>query len=189
MNLKKSVPLIVIGALLVAGLIAWQVSTATPPTATSPVQASGSSAVLPVTSNPIVNTSTTVGLTIVGAAVQDNIDPITKAAINDRLQLTLKNTGPTNLTGFEAFYTMTDATTKTSESYYQKLDGIQLDPGKETTVYFDNQSGPGHYPENAFSLYRSSKDKIDFAIQISAPGVKIATATAIKDAGTGEKSD
>ena len=105
------------------------------------------------------------------------------------MPLTLKNTGPTPLTGLEVYYKMTDVVTGQTEAYYQRLDGVTIPAGQETTVYFDNQTGPGHFPENQFSIYRSSTNEVDFAIQVSAPGAKIATATAVKATGTGEKVD
>lgn len=145
--------------------------------------------VLPVTSNPIVNTATEPTLEITYAAVEDNVDPATGKAITDRLELTLKNTGTTALDGFEAYYEMTDVTTGQKEAYYQKLDGVQLPAGQETTIYFDNETGPGHFPENQFSLYRSSTNEVDVAIQVSATGAKIATGTAVKSVGTGEQAD
>lgn len=149
---------------------------------------SAAGVVLPVTSNPIVNTATDPTLEITYAAVEDNVDPSGKA-IDDRLELTLKNTGSTPMTGIEVYYGMTDVVTGQTEAYYQKLDGVTIDPGQETTVYFDNQTGVGHFPENDFSLYRSSTNEVDFAIQVSAPGAKVATATAVKATGTGEKAD
>lgn len=157
---------------------------------TTPATApTSNSIVLPVTSNPIVNTATSPTLKIAKAAVEDNTDPATGKAIDDRLQLTLKNTGSTALTGLEVYYTMTDIVTGAKEAYYQKLTGLKISAGAETTVYFDNQNLPGHFPENQFSIYRSSTNEVDFGIQVSAKGAKIATATAVKSTGTGEKVD
>lgn len=164
---------------------------ATAPAASAPA-ASGTSAsgpVLPVTSNPINTSGTATTLEITQAAVEDNVDPATGQAIDDRLQLTLKNTGTTPLDGVEVYYEMTDIVTGQTEAYYQKLDGLSIPAGQETTVYFDNQAGPGHYPENQFSIYRSSTNEVDFAIQAAANGAKVATATAVKATGTGEKVD
>ncbi len=159
------------------------------PSGSTPATAAPAGVVLPVTSNPIVNTATALTLEISYAAVEDNIDPATGNAIDDRLQLTLKNTGTTPLTGIEVYYEMTDVVTGQMEAYYQKLNGLSIPAGQETTVYFDNTTDPGHYPENQFSLYRSSTNEVDFAIQVSATGAQIATATAVKATGTGEKVD
>jgi hypothetical protein len=145
--------------------------------------------VLPVSSDPIVNTATAPTLSITYAAAENNIDQTTNKNIADRLELTLKNTGTTPLTGFEVYYTMTDTKTGKSEAYYEKLTGLILSAGQSSTVYFDNKTDPGHYPENTFSIYRTSNNQVDFAIQVSATGAKIATATATKSPGTGEKVD
>lgn len=162
---------------------------ASSPTASSTDGSAPAGVVLPVPSNPITNTSTASTLVITKAAVEDNVDPATGKAIDDRLQLTLKNTGTAPLTGFEVYYSMTDVVTKQTEGYYQKLDGLSLAAGAETTVYFDKLNQPGHYPENEFSIYRSSTNEVDFAIQVSATGAKVADATAVKSTGTGEKVD
>lgn len=151
--------------------------------------ASGSGQVLPVSKNPITNAATAPTLAITYTALEDNVDPATKKAITDRLELTLKNTGPAALTGFEIYYQMTDKTTHKSEGYYQKLDGLSVAPGTESTIYFDNESGPGHYPENTFSLYRSSANEVNTTIDVSATGAKVATSTAKKSSATGEKAD
>jgi hypothetical protein len=164
-------------------------ASATPeaPAASAPAAAAG--VVLPVAANPIVNTATAPTMAITYAAVEDNVDPATGKAIDDRLQLTLKNSGSTPLTGIEVYYEMTDVVTGAKEGYYQKLDGLTIPAGQEATVFFDNKTDPGHYPENQFSIYRSSTNEVDFAIQASAPGAKVATATAVKATGTGEKVD
>jgi hypothetical protein len=169
------------GALLLAGCG----SSPTPLTFTS----APASVVLPVSSDPIVNTATAPTLSITYAAAENNIDQTTNKNIADRLELTLKNTGTTPLTGFEVYYTMTDTKTGKSEAYYEKLTGLILSAGQSSTVYFDNKTDPGHYPENTFSIYRTSNNQVDFAIQVSATGAKIATATATKSPGTGEKVD
>ncbi|OIQ85746.1 hypothetical protein GALL_324170 [mine drainage metagenome] len=147
------------------------------------------SVVLPVSSDPIVNTATAPTLSITYAAAENNIDQATGKTIADRLELTLKNTGTTPLTGFEVYYTMTDAKTGKKEAYYQKIADLILAAGQASTVYFDNKTDPGHYPENPYSIYRTSTNQVDFAIQVSATGAKIATATATKSPGTGEKVD
>lgn len=144
------------------------------------------SPLLPVTTNPIVNPSTASGLSVVDAMAENNVEPSTKKPIGDRLQVTLKNTSAQMLSGFEIYYTMTDAKTKKSESYYLPLTGLTIASGASSTVFFDNQPRAGHYAENPFSIYRSSKNQVDFNIEVSAKGVAVAKGTAVKGAGTGE---
>lgn len=192
MKKRNIIVVSLIGVLALSGIAMWQISNtaAIGGGSTNAISAAGATVkVLPVTKNPIVNTSMQPGLEVTQIAVQDNVDPTTKAAINDRLQITLKNSSTATMTGFEVFYTMTDVTTKMSESYYQKLDGVSLPAGASTTVYFDNLSGAGHFPENSFSIYRSSTNRVDFTVQVSAKDTASATAETTKDPGTGEKVD
>ena len=185
-----------VGSLTAAGCSGGQTATTTgaspsgvtqssdPGSGQSPV--AGSSQVLPVASNPIVNTSTQQGLEIVSAMVENNVDPATNKDIADRLQITLKNSSNETLSDLEVYYEMTDTTTQQSEGYYQKLDGFSLAPGAEGTVFFDNEAGAGHYPENKFSLYRTSANEVTFSIEVSAAGYAPAMGQAVKDVGTGE---
>lgn len=156
------------------------------PNAAASSGAGGAPTLLPVSTNPIVNASTAPGLSIISAMAENNVDPSTNKPIADRLQVTVKNSSANPLSGFEVFYTMTDATTKKSESYYVPLTGLTVAAGATATVYFDNQAGPNHYAENKFSLYRSSTNQVDFAVEVSAQGVAVAKGTAVKGKGTGE---
>lgn len=188
---RKALVAIVVAAVAVLGVVIGVNVAANSSPAPNAVSGAASgqhtpSALLPVTTNPIHNASTAPGLSIVTAIAENNVDPATKQPIADRLQVTLKNSSSGTLTGFEIFYTMTDAVTHASESYYLPLTGLTLAPGATTDVYFDNQPGAGHYAENTYSIYRSSKNKVDFAIEVSAQGVAIAKGHAVKGAGTGE---
>ncbi len=189
MNRKALIAIVVAAVAVAAVIVGVNIAgnSAVTPNAASVTSGAGpASTLLPVTSNPIHNTSTVPGLSIVTAIAENNVDPSTKQPIADRLQVTLKNTSPSTLTGFEIFYTMTDAVTHTSESYYLPLTGLTLAAGASTDTYFDNQAASHHYAENSYSIYRSSKNKVDFAIEVSATGVAVAKGTAIKGAGTGE---
>jgi hypothetical protein len=203
---------VLIGSLAVAGCSSGQAATVTSAgtpgvtqsTAPGPTQSSipsstqnstsgsaqssttGSDQVLPVANNPIVNTSTKQGLEIVSAMVENNVDPATGKDIADRLQITLKNTSSETLSDLEVYYEMKDVTTQKTEGYYQKLTGFNLAPGTEGTVFFDNQAAAGHYPENKFSLYRTSANEVDFSIEVSAAGYAPAMGQAVKAVGTGE---
>ncbi|AOY74122.1 hypothetical protein IG195_20790 (plasmid) [Arthrobacter sp. TES] len=177
-------------AVLVAAVLIMQATITGPaqPGAAPPATTSAPT-VLPVTTNPITATGTKPGLTLTDALAENNIDPTTKAALADRLQFTLTNTTTTPMTGLEVYYTMKDTTTGATEAYYQKLDGLTLTPGQGTTIYVDNGTGPGHYPENKYSLYRSSPNEVTINIEAAAPGYAPAQGTATKAQGTGEKTD
>lgn len=187
MKLRLLVPVALLASLSAIALAGCQASVPSPGTSQAPTGAA-SDAVLPVDSNPIVNASTAVGLTVTAAA-EDNVDPATNAAIDDRLQVTVRNETTAELSSFEIFYVMTDVTTGASESYYQDLTGFSLAAGAEDTLSFDGESGPGHFPENAFSIYRSSKNQVDFTIEVSAAGVQVAEATATRGSGEGDAAD
>ncbi|MEC5185645.1 hypothetical protein RCH12_003122 [Cryobacterium sp. MP_3.1] len=191
MKRQLLIPVALVASLSVLGLAGCQAATSAPTPASSLAAGSGTSTatVLPVNSNPIVNASTAPGLTILSAAAEDNVDPATKAAIDDRLQVTVRNDTTSELSSFETYYVMTDVTTGQSEAYYQALTGFTLAPGATTTLSFDGESGPGHYPENTFSIYRSSKNQVDFTIEVSAAGVQVANATATKGSGAGDAAD
>jgi hypothetical protein len=189
MKLKITIAAVAVAVAVAIGIIVvgqGGSAPATAPNAAASPGAGGASAVLPVSTNPIVNASTTPGLTVVSAMAENNVDPATKKPIADRLQVTVKNSSASSLSGFEVFYTMTDATTKKSESYYVPLRGMTVAAGASATVFFDNQAGPNHFGENKFSLYRSSTNRVDFAIEVSAKGAALAHGTAVKGKGTGE---
>jgi hypothetical protein len=188
LKLRLLVPVALVASLSVVALAGCKASSPAP-ASSSAATGSTSTAVLPVNSNPIVNTSTAPGLTIVSAAAEDNVDPVTKAAIDDRLQVTVRNDSTTELSSFEIYYVMTDVTTGQSEAYYQALTGFTLAAGATSTLSFDGEPGPGHFPENTFSLYRSSKNQVDFTIEVSVAGVQVANATATKGSGAGDAAD
>ncbi len=174
-----------IGVGLLAGCSTGGSSTGT---ATAPAATAAASAVLPVTSDPISNTATATGLSVTQVLLEDNTDEAGNA-IGDRLQVTIDNASSQDATGLEVFYTMTDATTGQSESYYQSLDGLTIPAGGSTIVYFDNGTGANHFPENAYSIYRTSVNQVDFTVEVSAQGLAIATGTGAKSPGTGEQAD
>jgi hypothetical protein len=189
MKLPLLVPVALMASLSVIGLAGCQAASQAPASSQAPSGSASTGSVLPVDANPIVNASTVPGLTIVSAAAEDNVDPATKASIKDRLQVTVRNDTTTQLSSFEIYYVMTDITTKQSEAYYQALSGFTLAPGAETTLSFDSETGPGHFPENTFSIYRSSKNQVDFTIEVSAAGVQVAKGTATKGSGAGDAAD
>ena len=187
--LKKILPLALIVIAAVAGILIWQGTSGAGTPSAQPSSAAPAATVLPVTKNPITATGTAPGLTITKAKAEDNTDPQTNAAVPDRLQFTLSNSTRAPISAVEVYYTMTDSATGQTESYYRKLDGLTLAPDTSATVYFDNGTGPGHYPENKYSLYRTSTNEVKISVEAAAPGLAPATATATKAKGTGEKID
>ena len=115
---------------------------------------------LPVAANPIVNSATKEGLQWSRRWQRTMLIPLQEEDLTDRLQVSIKNTSAGTLSDLEVFYQMTDSVTKKTEGYYQKLTGFTLAAGQTVTVYFDSEAGVGHYPEDAYSLYRTSKNEV-----------------------------
>ena len=152
-------------------------------TTTAPAQ------VLPVTANPIQNTSTNQVLKIDSVLVENNVDAAGNAA-DDHLEIALSNTGTTDLSGFEVYYTFTDQTTGATESYYFRLpDSFTIPAGGARTIHFDNTGALDHFPVNEFSLYYTSTNALDATVIVSATGAAPQTAAVQKDAGGVEAPD
>lgn len=115
--------------------------------------------------NPISETSTTpLPITITDLRVEDN-------ATADHLEMTIKNTGGTALGNFDIYYTITDKLDGTTESYYQKLTGLSVAPGKSQTIHFDNHTSKnGHFYGNPYGLYGTSANGLTFNIQFHNAG-------------------
>ncbi len=157
-------------------------TTTTGPTSTG-------SQVLPVTENPIQNPSTNQVLKIDSVLVENNVDAAGNAA-DDHLEIALSNTGTTDLSGLEVYYTFADSTAGTTESYYFRLpDSFTIPAGAPRTIHFDNTGALDHFPVNQFSLYYTSTNALDVTVVVSATGAALQTGTVQKDAGGVETPD
>lgn len=156
----------------------------TTPTTTTP--SSGSAQVLPVAGNPISNTSTAPGLTITKVLVENNVAADTGKAVDDHLEIALRNTSAKPLDQIGIYYKVTDRTTGASEGYYTELDGFAIQPGATRIVHFDNTGATDHFPVNRYGLYYTDKNALVVDVTASAPTVKVATFTVRKDAGGAE---
>ncbi|CAN5584725.1 hypothetical protein BH10ACT2_BH10ACT2_15560 [soil metagenome] len=145
--------------------------------------------ILPVTVNPISNTSTNAIMTIQSVLVENNVDANGKTA-SDHLEIAIANNGTANLRGFEVFYTFTDPTTAISESYYVKLsDAFTIPAGATRIAHFDNTGAVDHFPVNDYSLYYIDTNALDVDVTVSATGAAVQTVTIQKDAGGAETAD
>jgi hypothetical protein len=162
-----------------------------PGTGAASAGSSGSGAqVLPVTDNPITNDSTAATLRLDSVLVENNVDPATGLDVTDHLEITLANTGATDLSNVEVFTTFTDPTTNTEESYYTKLPtSFSIPAGGTRVVHFDDTGAPDHFPVNKFSLYATSTNALDVSVVVSADGAAVQTVTVHKDAGGAENPD
>ena len=148
-----------------------------------------SSVVLPVTTNPITNSSTIQALKIESVLVENNLDSTGKAA-SDHLEIALVNTGQTELKVFEIFYTFTDQTTNITESYYTKLpESFTIPAGGKRIVHFDNTGALDHFPVSEFSLYYTDTNVLQVAVTVSAIDSAVQTTSIQKDAGGPEAAD
>ena len=138
--------------------------------------------------NTIQNTAAHEGFVITDSKVENNIDKAGKA-IDDHLELTLKNTSGKDLTDFEAYYMITDAVTGQKEGYYKKLTDFVLKSDEIQTIHFDNGTDFGHFGANKYSLYYKSPNKLTFDATVSAAGYKIQIVQISKDAGGTEQVD
>jgi hypothetical protein len=146
--------------------------------------------ILPVTSgNPITNNATAPGFAIASAIVENNTDPITKIITSDHLEVTLKNVASKDIAQFETYYSVKDLVTHVSDAYYTKLTGFVLKAGETRTFHFDNTGKVDHYRENNYSVYRTSKNAMQFDITVSAPSYKVQNISIRKDKGGAEKVD
>lgn len=146
--------------------------------------------VLPVKTDPINNTATAQTLKITNFMVENNVDPTTNKVVPDHLQIALKNTGATALSGFEVYYTFTDTVTKATESYYTKLPAsFSIPANGATTIHFDDSGQPHHFPVNKFDLYHTSKNALTVTAKVSATGAAPQTRTVNKAAGGAETAN
>ncbi|MEI6579021.1 MAG: hypothetical protein WCN92_06095 [Eubacteriales bacterium] len=135
--------------------------------------------------NPISETSTTVlPIKIVDVRVEDN-------ATADHLEIKMKNTGNTELSNFDIYFTITDKVESSKvEGYYLKLTGLTIKAGDTATIHFDNDvSQSGHFYGNMNGLYGTSANGLAFAIQLHANGYAPINFTVDKAKGTAEVAD
>ena len=145
--------------------------------------------VLPVSNNPIQNTSSQPGIAITNVQVENNTDPVTGSPVNDRLQFAVQNSSSQTAQNLSVYYTLTDVKSKQSESYYQKLTGLSVAPGQSTNIFLDNGTGTGHYPENKYSIYHTSTNPLSISLEVSAQNFKPVSTLVQKGAGTGDNKD
>ena len=146
--------------------------------------------VLPVPSNPIINTATAQTLKIDSVLVENNVDASGKAS-SDHLEIALSNAGTTALGDIEIFYTFTDPTTAGAiEQYYAKLPAdFTIPAGGRRIVHFDDSGEVDHFPVNKFSLYYTGTHALDVSVTVSARGGAIQKFDLKKDAGGAEAAD
>lgn len=183
---------LIVAAVVLTGCGGGTTPSSTPPagqTAGSTAPPAAGSPVLPVKTNPISNNSTVQALKIDSVLVENNVDSTGNAA-SDHLEVALTNTGTTELTAFEVYYTFNDPKKSISESYYAKLpETFTIAAGGHRVVHFDNTGATDHFAVNDFSLYYTDTNALDVTVEVSAFDTATQTATIKKDAGGAEAAD
>jgi hypothetical protein len=183
-------PRLRLGAMVLAALALVGCGGSSSGNSTSDTRATDSTQVLPVTEDPISNPATAQTLSIDSVLVENNVDPATGQDAPDHLEIALTNTGSTELSGFEVYYTFTDPTDDVSESYYLALPtDFTIPPGETRVAHFDGTGAPDHFPDNQFSLYHTSLNAMEVTVEVSADGVAVQTMTVQKDPGGDENPD
>ena len=162
---------------------------ATPAVASDSAGTTAAGPVLPVADNPITNSATETTLGIDSVLVENNVDAAGKAT-DDHLEVALSNSGTSELTTFEVYYTFTDPKTSQTEGYYVALPtDFTIPAGGQRVAHFDNSGATDHFAVNDFSLYATDTNALDVSVMVSADGAAPVTSEVTKDAGGAETAD
>lgn len=126
---------------------------------------------------------------IAEALVENNYDLVKKADATDHLELLIKNSGTTDLTGFSIYFAVKDSDTGTTEGTFRKLDAFTVPAGGEARIHFDDGSVPGHFRANPNSIYVTSQAAKTFSIAVQADGFAPVMVEIAKDKGGAEQAD
>ena len=129
------------------------------------------------------SSTTTLPVTITDARVEDN-------ATADHLEISMKNTGTSDLSNFDIYFTITDKVTGDKEAYYQKLDGFAIKAGETVIIHFDNKTTEAnHFYGNMNGLYGTSANGLTFDIKLHSAGYAPLSFSVNKADGTAEVAD
>ena len=130
--------------------------------------------------NPIQESSTTEGFTISGLLVENNEDA-NGVGVPDHLEFKVTNTGPTDLTNFDIYYTITDKDTGDVQGYYRTLPGFTVKPGATKDIHFDNTGQPDHFTVNPNSAFYTDPNGLTVAVTMHTSGLAPQTGSVDKD--------
>ena len=123
------------------------------------------------------------------ALVEDNFDPVAKAAAADHLELQLVNDTATAVTGLTVFTTFTDADTGAAEAYAANLGTLAIPANGEVRVHFDDTGLPGHTRANPNAIYVTTVAAKHVTVMVQAAGFEAVRMAFDKDAGGAEEAD
>ena len=127
--------------------------------------------------------------TLAEVLVENNYDPVAKAAAPDHLELLVRNTGATDLTGFTIYVSILNVDTAAIESWTRALDGFSVPAGAEARLHFDDGTLAGHFRANPNSIYVTTEAAKTFTVSLQAPGYAPVSVDIAKDAGGAELAD
>jgi hypothetical protein len=145
--------------------------------------------------NPLPQGGKPNGLQIVSGIVENNVDPVTKKAASDHLELELKNPTAEDIKGIDVFMTLKDDVTGATENMYRKLTGFDIPKGATKTLHFDLEGSvdftqaTDHFGSNPNSaLYKSVNSKL-ITVEVASAGYAPAMVEIKKDKGGAELAD
>ena len=139
--------------------------------------------------NPMDPAGLAAPFAIAEARVEDNFDPILKAAAPDHLELLITNTSATDLTDFSIYVSILDADTARLEAFTRTLDGFVVPAGAEARLHFDDATVGGHFRANPNSIYVTSQAAKTFSVVLQAKGFAPVSVEIAKDKGGAEAAD
>ncbi len=135
--------------------------------------------------NPIQESSATVGFTIGGFIVENNVDA-DGADVADHMEFKVTNPGAADFSGFDIYYTITDQTTGVVQGYYRTLPDLTVKAGEIQTIHFDNSGQPDHFSVNPNNAFYTDVNGLTLEVTLHATGFAPQTASVAKDPGGAE---
>ncbi|SOC21403.1 hypothetical protein SAMN05877809_1162 [Rhodobacter sp. JA431] len=120
--------------------------------------------------------------------VENNIDPVAHKDAPDHLEIEVVNDGPTPLSGFTLYTTLTDNDTGAQEAtIYHPT--VTVPAGGAARIHVDASGAPDHLRANPNSIYVTSQSAKVMTVTLQLPGQAAVTASVNKDAGGAEQAD
>lgn len=136
--------------------------------------------------NPIVETSTTQGFKIDSVLAENNVDA-GGAVVDDHLEITATNTSGADIaSGWDLYYSLTDAVTGDVQSFYLPLDGFSLKSGETVHVHVDTTGAAGHFRADPNSSFYKGQNQLKVDVTLHAAGFAPQTSGVKKDAAGAE---
>jgi hypothetical protein len=137
------------------------------------------------------------GFRITQAIVENNYDPITKQAVDDHLELTVRSIAEKDISNISAYYSITDEVSGKLEGYIVHLNDFVLKAHETQNIHFDKQtklfdSDPinGRFGiANPNGIYYTSKNNLTFDVTLWAERYVPQSVQIKKDVGGADVAD